>query len=210
MQGFQRIIAYSENTSNEITAEFGIPKDEITVTPLGVDVEWYSHRDPLDQAIKQGLTTPARYFFSLATDYPHKNLSNLLDAYAIFRSRWRGSEPPTLVLAGHKTGGRTDFYSKPGPKPLGEGITFLGPVTSDQLRILYQNAEALVFPSLYEGFGLPPLEAMAAGTPVICMPFSSVPEVGGDSVLYPDGLSNVDLAGNGVGSGQGIGAFRSA
>ena len=59
LQGFQRLIAYSENTSNEITAEFGIPKDEITVTPLGVDVEWFSHRDPLDQAIKQGLTTPA-------------------------------------------------------------------------------------------------------------------------------------------------------
>ena len=60
--------------------------------------------------------------------------------------------------------------------------------------MLYQNAEALVFPSLYEGFGLPPLEAMAAGTPVIAMPISAVPEVGGDSVLYPDSLSAVDLA----------------
>ena len=65
----------------------------------------------------------------------------------------------------------------------------LGPVTRDQLRVLYQRALALVFPSLYEGFGLPPLEAMAAGTPVIAMPISAVPEVGGDAVLYPDGLS---------------------
>ena len=70
----------------------------------------------------------------------------------------------------------------------------MGPVSGDQLRVLYQNAEGLVFPSLYEGFGLPPLEAMAAGTPVIAMPISSVPEVVGDSVLYPDGLSVADLA----------------
>jgi hypothetical protein len=59
---------------------------------------------------------------------------------------------------------------------------------------LYQNAVAFVFPSLYEGFGLPPLEAMAAGTPVIAMPISAVPEVGGDCVLYPDGLSPDSLA----------------
>jgi hypothetical protein len=65
----------------------------------------------------------------------------------------------------------------------------LGPVSRDQLRVLYQRAMALVFPSLYEGFGLPPLEAMAAGTPVIAMPVSAVPEVGGDAVLYVDGLS---------------------
>ena len=194
LQGFQRIIAYSESTSREITEEFGIPKDEITVTPLGVDIEWFSHREPFDQSNNQGMNTPARYFFSLASEYPHKNLSNLLDAYSIFRGRWHGSEPPSLVIAGHKTRARTDFYPKPGSKPWGEGLTFLGPVTSDQLRILYQNAEAFVFPSLYEGFGLPPLEAMAAGAPVICMPFSSVTEVGGDSVLYPDGLSVVDLA----------------
>ena len=83
----------------------------------------------------------------------------------------------------------TDLESGP-PQ---EGLVFLGTVTSDQLRVIYQNAEALVFPSLYEGFGLPPLEAMAAGTPVIAMPFSSVPEVGGDAVLYPAGLSDVHL-----------------
>ena len=73
-------------------------------------------------------------------------------------------------------------------------MTTLGPVTREQLRVLYQRALALVFPSLYEGFGLPPLEAMAAGTPVIAMPISAVPEVGGDAVLYPDGLSVAALA----------------
>ena len=73
-------------------------------------------------------------------------------------------------------------------------MTFLGPVSREQLRVLYQHAVALVFPSLYEGFGLPPLEAMAAGTPVIAMPISAVPEVAGDAVLYADGFSASALA----------------
>jgi hypothetical protein len=140
------------------------------------------------------MNLPSRYFFSLATDFPHKNLPNLLDAYAILRSRWREGEPPGLLLAGYRTGGRRGVYPELVSKPLDKGLVFLGPVTHDQLRVLYQRAVALVFPSLYEGFGLPPLEAMAAGTPVIAMPISAVPEVAGDCVLYPDGLSPADLA----------------
>ena len=76
----------------------------------------------------------------------------------------------------------------------GDGVRLLGPVSPDQLRVLYQHAVAFVFPSLYEGFGLTPLEAMAAGTPVIAMPISAVPEVVGDCALYPDGLSAASLA----------------
>src|SRR5262249_20162898 len=74
------------------------------------------------------------------------------------------------------------------------GIFYVGSLSADELRVVYQNALALVFPSLYEGFGLPPLEAMAAGTPVIANQFSSIPEVAGDAVLYPDGLSSAALA----------------
>jgi hypothetical protein len=99
-----------------------------------------------------------------------------------------------LVLAGYRSGGRQGIYAELVSKPLSKGLVFLGPVSRDQLRVLYQRAIALVFPSLYEGFGLPPLEAMAAGTPVIAMPISAVPEVAGDCVLYPDGLAPDDLA----------------
>jgi len=194
LQGVQRVIAYSESAAREITAEFGIPGDEISVIPLGVDTEWFARREPRDKTILRRLKLPARYFFSLATDFPHKNLPNLLEAYSRLRDRWRGSEPPGLVLAGHTSSARTHFYANLESSALEKGLTFLGAVTSDQLKVLYQNAEALVFPSLYEGFGLPPLEAMAAGTPVIAMPISAVPEVGGDCVLYPDGLSALDLA----------------
>ncbi len=194
MQAVQRVIAYSESAGQEITAEFGIPAEEVCVVPLGVDATWFGHRKETDIEIcrKLGLGTP--FFFSIATDFSHKNLPNLLQAYAILRSRWRDGEPPDLVLAGHTSTARTDFYLTLESGAFPAGITFLGPVSREQLRVLYQRALALVFPSLYEGFGLPPLEAMAAGTPVIAMPISAVPEVGGDAVLYAEGLSVKSLA----------------
>jgi glycosyltransferase involved in cell wall biosynthesis len=190
----QRVLAYSENTKNEIATEFGIPTEDIAAVPLGVDSAWFAHSEPDDFAIPSKLKLPARYFFSLATDFPHKNLPNLLDAYEIMRSRWRDGEPPGLVLAGYKTGGRRGVYPELVSRPLGKGLVFLGAVSGNQLRVLYQRAVGLVFPSLYEGFGLPPLEAMAAGTPVIAMPISAMPEVAGECVLFPKGLSPDDLA----------------
>ena len=194
MQSVQRVIAYSESARHEITAEFGIPAEEVCVVPLGVDATWFGHRTQSDIDIRRKLGLSEPFFFSIATDFPHKNLPNLLDAYASLRSRWRAGEPPGLVLAGHTSSARTDFYPTLESKALPAGVTFLGPVSREQSRVLYQRAMALVFPSLYEGFGLPPLEAMAAGTPVIAMPISAVPEVGGDTVLYADGLSVRALA----------------
>ena len=97
------------------------------------------------------------------------------------------------MLAGYVIGGRAHLYDALRAGSSQDGLIFLGPVSDDQLRVLYQHAEALIYPSLYEGFGLPPLEAMAAGAPVIALPISSVPEVGGDSVLYADGLSAAAL-----------------
>jgi glycosyltransferase involved in cell wall biosynthesis len=190
----QKIIAYSQSAQAEIVAEFGIPPEEVSVVPLGVDPEWFRDRPPLDRLIRSALRLPGRYFFSVASDYPHKNLPNLLDAYAALRSGWQGGEPPSLVLAGYSSGARTGLYPHLESKAQARGVIFLGPVSQASLKVLYQDALALVFCSLYEGFGLPPLEAMAAGTPVIAMPFSAVPEVGGDCVLYPDGLSSSALA----------------
>ncbi len=190
----QRILAISESARAEIAAEFGVPEAEIAVVQHGVEAAWFTRREPGDAEIRQSLGLPDRYFFSLATDFPHKNLQNLLDAFAVFRSRWPDGDAPGLVLAGYSSGARAGFYSNLQLNAMGQGVTFLGPATQDEVRVLYQDAMALVFPSLYEGFGLPPLEAMAAGTPVIAMPISAVPEVVGDCGIAPDGLSADALA----------------
>ncbi len=194
MQAAQRILAYSASAAQEISSEFGIPRDELTIVPLGVEAELFACRIPAAAEVARELKLPRRYFFSLATDYPHKNLQGLLDAYALLRSRWAGNDPPGLVLAGYSFGTRARLYDDMEPDRADNGLKFVGPVSAEALRVLYHRAMALVYPSLYEGFGLPPLEAMAAGTPVVAMPFSSVPEVGGDAVLYSEGLSSVDLA----------------
>ena len=194
LQAVQKIIAISENVAEEIHAEFGVPREDIPIVAHGVESEWFAHRGERDVAIGWRMGLSDRYFLSLATDFPHKNLSNLLDAYALLRSRWRDGEPPDLVLAGHASGARTGFYRNLKNNTFAKGLRVLGAVSHEELRVLYQNAECLVYPSLYEGFGLPPLEAMAAGTPVIAMPFSAVPEVVGDCALLPDGLSTNALA----------------
>ena len=194
LQGMQRIIAYSESAADEIVQEFGIPRDEVTVIPLGVDAGHFARHDQCGSMQLQLMGLPPQFFFSVATDFPHKNLPGLLEAYRIFRRRWHEGQPPELILAGYATSARSGLYQSISSGSSDSGVRFLGPVSTSQLCLLYQNAEAMIFPSLYEGFGLPPLEAMAAGTPVIAMPFSSVPEVGGDCVLYPDGLSPKALA----------------
>ncbi len=194
LQAVQRIIAFSESVSREITEEFGIPQTDIDVALLGVDAESFAHREPEDSSLLRKMKLPRRYFFSVATDFPHKNLANLVDAYKLFRDRWQDGNPPALVLAGNASSARAGYYRQLTSQPLPDGVYYLGPISSEKLRVLYQHAEAMVFPTLYEGFGLTPLEAMASGTPVIAMPVSSVPEVCGDCALYPDGHSPRALA----------------
>ena len=194
LQAVQRIIAFSESVSREITEEFGIPQCDIDVALLGVDAESFAHREPEDSSLLRKMKLPRRYFFSVATDFPHKNLANLVDAYKLFRDRWQDGNPPALVLAGNASSARAGYYRQLTSQPLPDGVYYLGPISSEKLRVLYQHAEAMVFPTLYEGFGLTPLEAMASGTPVIAMPVSSVPEVCGDCALYPDGHSPRALA----------------
>ena len=147
----QRIVAYSENAGSEISAEFGIPREDVAVVPLGVDARWFSHTDAGDAAVARRLRLPGRYFFSLATDFPHKNLPNILEAYGILRTRWRNGEPPALVLAGYANGGRSRLYPDLISKPLVKGLTFLGPLGRDDLRVLYQHARGARFPVTVRG-----------------------------------------------------------
>ena len=102
-------IAISEDARREIIAEFGLPPEEVVVTPLGVDVDEHKAAAGDDRSLLGELVPPGRYFLSVATDFPHKNLQNLIDALLMLRHRWSApGDPPGLVFVGSQTSMRRD------------------------------------------------------------------------------------------------------
>ena len=196
LPAMQAILTPSANTAQEVEFEFASLIDAGVVQPVheGGDVEEFGPPtfDAEAEEVLARLGVSGPFFMSMASDYPHKNMSTLLEAYEGLREARGGRGAPALVLPGRAPRARTAASVRAGgPIP---GVRFLGAVSQQELRILYQNALGLVFPSLYEGFGLPPLEAMAAGAPVAAMPFTSVHEVCRGAALFAEGLAPADLA----------------
>jgi glycosyltransferase involved in cell wall biosynthesis len=164
------VIVPSAFVRDRVVAGLGIPSDRIRVIHLGVDHARFS---PGAAAREPFLVYPAK-------PWPHKNHARLFDAFALLR---RNRPELRLVLTG---GGRFDHVP--------EGVERKGLVSTDELVSLYHRASALVFPSLYEGFGLPPLEAMACGTPVAASRAGSLPEVCDDAARLFDPTSPEEIA----------------
>jgi glycosyltransferase involved in cell wall biosynthesis len=181
LQGADAVLAISEYGRREIVEEFALPPDRVHAVHLGVDAAFFDRPAPRPRS--------APYFLCTGSDYPHKNLPLLLRSYAWLRARW--PEAPELVLVGHRTKAPGIYELGHEPAP---GVRYLGELERHALPALYQHAAAFVYPSTYEGFGLPILEAMAAGTPVVCARLTSVPEVAGEAALYLDELSMDELA----------------
>ena len=183
LQSAQGIIALSRSAQLDIATNYGVAEDSISVVPYGFELEELkSRRSANDEVL--GFDLPERFFLCVGTDYPHKNHAFLLEAYRRLRERWRDGEPPALVLVGPTCNlPGTAYKILRGTAPA--GVRYLGEVSEDALRSLYQRAIALVFASVYEGFGFPPLEAMALGTPVVALPLPPITDVCGDAALYP-------------------------
>lgn len=179
-----QLLFISEFTAREFIRHVGQPRGMSRVTPLGVDADWFEVKAPVSPG-----TRP--YFISVGSIRPHKNLHTLLSAFSLVRDQL----PHDLVIIGKHDGFRT---SESGFQellaPLGERVRFLGEVDDSTLRQKVAGATALVFPSLYEGFGLPPLEAMAAGCPVIASRAGAVVEVCGDKARYFEPRDSDSLA----------------
>lgn len=177
----RRIVVDSRATARDLIKHFGVAESRIRVAYLGGP----SVRDVTpDPEVIARYRLPPRYFLFVGTLQPRKNLTRLLEAFARISSSSGSSVG--LVLAGRPGVGASHLPARAEALGLTDRVTWLSYVAEEHKPSLYAGARALVFPSLYEGFGLPVLEAMAWGTPVIASNVSSVPEVAGEAGLLVD------------------------
>lgn len=187
------LIVDSVHTGQDIQEFFRYPASRILVAHAAADERRFhpGMRDQPEslQAIRQKYQLPASYCFGLADLRPHKNLLGLCRGFAVAKARYKFNDD--LVLAGlniQEWGSLQRLLGRPV-----DGIRWMGRIPDDDLPWLYAGATCFAFPSLYEGFGLPVLEAMACGTPVICSRVASLPEVAGGAALMVDPTNQDEL-----------------
>lgn len=172
------IVCFTEAIRQEICEAYAIPLAKVRVIPHGVDAAWGSADAPTDaQLTRWGL--PSRYLLAVGTLEPRKNLGLLITAHARARAAAPEAVPP-LVLVGATGWG--DRFGNAEPNPA--DVVFAGRVADGQLQAMVAGAQAVCMASRYEGFGLPVLEALAAGTPVLASDIPAHREVGADAVTY--------------------------
>ncbi|MBS3784715.1 MAG: glycosyltransferase family 4 protein [Anaerolineae bacterium] len=197
------VLADSAHTGSDLGTLFGVSSDKVEVITPGVDAR-FRPKAPADSADRRANVKRLRerygigdepYVLSVGTLQPRKNYPRLIQAFARMKANRRGSgatkSAPRLLIAGG-TGWLYDDIVSEADKH--ERVRLLGFVEDQDLPALYREASLFAFPSLYEGFGLPVLEAMACGVPVVCSNTSSLPEVAGDAALLVDPL-DVDAMG---------------
>ncbi|MBN1873337.1 MAG: glycosyltransferase family 4 protein, partial [Anaerolineae bacterium] len=174
------IITVSEATRQDLIQIYHIPPEKITVILEAADPHFVPPSPNTIPKVRAKYGLPEHYLLYLATLEGRKNLTRLLHAW---EPLYLAGEAPPLVFGGKRGWLIEDFFTAVERSPAREGILFTGYVAEEDLPILYAGALAFVFPSLYEGFGLPPLEAMACGTPVACSNAPPMPEVLEDAAL---------------------------
>jgi len=180
LRAAHKIIAISECTKQDAVRLYGIEETKITVIHGGVD-SYFSPASPeAAAAVRLRYNLPERYILYVGTIEPRKNLITLLEAYRALRNRETGVK---LVIVGKKGWRYENFFEKLEEIGLEDDVVFPGFVPDQDLPAVYTMADVFAFPSLYEGFGLPVLEAMACGTPVVCSNTSSLPEVAGKAAV---------------------------
>lgn len=177
----KRIITDSEHTKKDIVEHLGVRPGKITVIYPGVD-DFYRPLGGDHPQVRRKYKIEGEYIFYVGNHGTNKNLIRLVQAFSI--SKKRGSLK--LVIAGKIDPRRKELYETPSKLNIDDRVSFIGRVADEDLPALYSMASLFVFPSTYEGFGLPPLEAMACGTPVVSSNASSLPEVIGDAAVSVD------------------------
>lgn len=190
------IITVSEFSKREIMKYLSIPEEKIGVVYGGVDLERFNTNYKKDQIaeVKSKFNIDKDYLLYLGTLEPRKNIVKLIKAYAILREMDDVRDVPLLVIAGKKGWQYEEILQIGKELNIEDSVIFTGYVSDEDAPLLLNGATAFVFPSIYEGFGLPVLEAMACGTPVIAGNAASLPEVIGDAGILVDPGSETDIA----------------
>jgi len=206
------VIAVSECTKRDAVRFYGIPEEKITVIYEGVNPRFRPASPETIAAVRARYNLPEHFILYVGTIEPRKNLTALLEAFhhllatRSLRPAPCDLRPATcsllpapcdlrLVIVGKRGWLYEGFFRRLRELGLEDRVIFTGYVPDEDLPAIYSAADLFVFPSLYEGFGLPVLEAMACGTPVICSNTSSLPEVAGDAALLVDPADVRALAG---------------
>jgi glycosyltransferase involved in cell wall biosynthesis len=177
------VIAVSACTRRDLIAAYDLPPAKITVIPEAADPRFCPQPPEMVTAVRARYGLPERYLLFVGTIEPRKNLAQLLTAFeALHAEGLTGG----LVIVGKLGWLYDDFFAALERSPVRDAVLLPGYVPDADLPAVYAGAQALILPSLYEGFGLPVLEAMACGTPVVASCISSIPEVGGEAALYFD------------------------
>jgi glycosyltransferase involved in cell wall biosynthesis len=178
------ILVPSEASKADVIRYLQVEAGRVRVIPWGCEARFTPSGAPTHAAeVKKRYGLPDRYILFLGTLEPRKDVLTLLQAFAILRAEQFDAEL-RLVIAGGKGWGYGEFFTTREALKLGDRAIFTGFVDEEDLPDLYRGALLFIYPSLYEGFGLPILEAMACGTPVITSTTSSMPEVAGDAAIY--------------------------
>ncbi|MEM7247408.1 MAG: glycosyltransferase family 1 protein [Acidobacteriota bacterium] len=197
-RGLTKILTVSESSKRDIVEQSRVPEDRVVVTHLGVDHDTFQpigRADALSEedARELGVRSPYVLYVS-RLEHPGKGHARLIEAFCKVRERL--GLPHQLVLTGGDWFRAEEIHAAAARHAKNDEVLFAGFVPNAVLPALHRSAAAFVFPSLYEGFGLPLLEAMASGVPVACANRSSLPEVAGDAALLfdPESASELEAA----------------
>jgi glycosyltransferase involved in cell wall biosynthesis len=189
-----RIIAVSEFTRQTIIKKYAVDPRRVVTIPYGLDNALFgaAHSPARLAEANARYALPDRFVFYPANGWAHKNHQRLFEAMKLLKDEGRLAF--RLVLAGAQYPGQVDLRSRARALGLDGDVAHLGHIPHDEVALMYAQALGLAFPSLYEGFGSPVLEAMAAGCPVLASTAGSLPEVAGDAALLVDPRDTAALA----------------
>jgi glycosyltransferase involved in cell wall biosynthesis len=186
----KKVLSVSKNTKQDLIENFGIKESIIEIIHNAASGSFGIIEKDQCEELRKVMNLPKEFIFSVGTIEPRKNYKSLIEAFAKIKPHHPNTK---LVIAGKKGWKSEGIYKMIDELGLKGDIHFLGYVTEDELAKLYNLAKIFAYPSLYEGFGIPPLEAMKCGCPVVTSNISSLPEVVGDAAFLIDPNSVEDI-----------------